>query len=170
MRRTKRRWRPIPESDLGKAQGRALRLLAVRDRTNYELTERLLKAGFSEDLVAEVVAWCRHLGYVDDARFARHWIEYRTLHSPSGRRRLSLELRQKGVDDETIEAALEELLPRDKEQELCIAAALRRARRYQNDPQDVRERRLASFLARRGFSYDLIRTALAQVDSHSDTD
>lgn len=147
-----------------------MRLLAVRDRTNQELTERLMKAGFSEDVVHEAVAWCRRLGYVDDARFARHWIEYRILHSPSGRLRLTMELRQKGVADRFIDAALADMLPPEREQELCIAAAVRRARRYRNDPADVRDRRLTSFLARRGFSYDLIRVALAQVDSHSDTD
>lgn len=116
------------------------------------------------------MAWCRRLGYVDDYRFAHNWIEYRILHSPSGRLRLRLELRQKGVDDTVIERALDELLPAEREQQLCVDAAVRRARRFRDVPADVRMRRLTSFLTRRGFSYDTIRLALAKVDTDSDTD
>lgn len=144
--------------------------MSARDRTEKELRSRLTQAGFNDDIVAETVAWCRRLGYVDDARFARSWVEYRLLHSPSGRRRLELELREKGVSDDIIDATLSEMLPYELEQRLCIEAAQKRSRRYTEQPKEVRERRLAAFLARRGFSYEHIRTALAQVDSYSDTD
>lgn len=142
----------------------------MRDRTIQELKDRLQRAGFSVQTTAEAVAWCHRLGYVDDARFARNWTEYRIMHSPSGRRRLELELRQKGVSDTIINEILSDMLPTEREQQLCIEAAVRRARRYRGQPADVRDRRLTSFLARRGFSYDAIRRALAQVDTDSDKD
>lgn len=155
---------------MDKAQARAVRLLAVRDRTEHELKDRLQRAGFTDETITEAVAWCHRLGYIDDGRFARQWVEYRMLHSQSGHRRLRVELRQKGVDETVIDSVLSEMLPPEREQQLCIEAAARRARRYRDQPADVRERRLTSFLARRGFSYDTIRLALTQVDTHSNTD
>lgn len=160
----------MAESELGRAQARALRLLTVRGRSEAELRRRLGQAGFDEHIVDETTAWCIRLGYLDDARFAKDWVEYRTLHSPSGRRRLVQELRQKGVDSQLITQTLDEDLPRDLERRLCVEAALRRARRYSHLDPTIRGRRLSSFLQRRGFGYDDIRHALAQVDTFSDTD
>jgi len=107
---------------------------------------------------------------VDDERFARNWTEYRLLHSPSGRRRLEAELRQKGVDAHIVDRVLSELLPPEVEQRLCVEAAVGRARRLHREPPEVRRRRLSAFLARRGFDADAVRTALTQVDTDSDTD
>ncbi len=97
-------------------------------------------------------------------------MEYRVLHSPSGRRRLELELREKGVSDDIIDADFIRNASLRTGAAALHEAAQKRSRRYMEQPQEVRERRLAAFLARRGFSYEHIRTALAQVDSYSDTD
>src|SRR5690625_5109625 len=165
------RWRKrktVVESELGRAQARAVRLLTMRSRSEAELKQRLAQAGFDENIVDETVAWCRRIGYVDDARFAAEWVEYRMLHSPSGRRRLVQELRQKGVADNIIEAALDEWLPPETERQLCLEAAQGRFRRLTQLAPDVRRRRLSAFLQRRGFGYDDIRYALSKVDTLSD--
>lgn len=120
--------------------------------------------------MTETVDWCRRIGYVDDARFAAEWVEYRNLHGPSGRRRLQQELRQKGVDGPLIEQTLDEWLPPEIERSLCVEAAEGRMRRLSRLEPDVRHRRLVSFLQRRGFAYDDIRYALAKVDTLSDSE
>ncbi|MFS8523812.1 MAG: regulatory protein RecX [Limnochordales bacterium] len=134
------------------------------------MEDRLRRAGFSDPVIEETVNWCRRLGYVDDERFARSWVEYRLLHSPSGRRRLEAELRQKGVDAPVVERVLADMLPPELEERLCREEAARRARRLAGQPDDVRRRRLAAFLARRGFSPETVYAALAQVDTPPDTD
>lgn len=155
---------------MGKAQARALRLLTVRSRSEHELRDRLRRAKFADSIVTEVVDWCRRLGYVDDARFAADWIEYRLLHSPSGRRRLQMELRQKGVSPDIIAEKLEQMLPSERERQLCIDVARARSRRYRDLPPDVGYRRLSSFLQRRGFTHDAIRLALRNIDTDSDNE
>lgn len=170
MPRKKRRWPPIRDENLRRAQARALKLLSIRDRTEQELRNRLTAAGFDEAVAEETVVWCRNLGYVDDGRFARNWVEHRLRHSPCGRLRLEHELREKGVADDVIAETLESLLPAEEEQRICAETAQHRARRLTAATAAARERRLAAFLARRGFSWDHIRSALAQVDSNSDTD
>lgn len=160
----------MAESEMGRAQARALRLLTARGRSKAELRQRLQQAGFSSQVVEETVAWCTRLGYLDDARFASDWIEYRSLHSPSGRRRLLQELRQKGVADEIIVDALEAQLPRELEARLCVELAAGQVRRYARLNPETRRRRLISFLQRRGFRYEDIRNALNEVDTFSDTD
>ena len=66
----------------------------------------------------------------------RNWTEYRLLHSPSGRRRLEAELRQKGVDAHIVDRVLSELLPPEVEQRLCVEAAVGRARRLHRGPPE----------------------------------
>lgn len=152
-----------------RAQARALKLLAVRDRTEKELRDRLQAAGFDEAVTEETVAWCRRLGYVDDARFARGWVEHRLRLSPCGRVRLEGELKEKGVAAEIIAATLAEMLTPETEERLCLEEARRQARRLAEAGEEGR-RRLAAYLARRGFTWEQIRTALAHVDSPSDKD
>ncbi len=152
-------------------RARALRLSAARDRSQAG-TERTApsRAGFSCRRTAEAVEWCQRLGYVDDARFARNWTEYRLLHSPSGRRRLEAELRQKGVDAHIVDAsAVRAAAARGGAAAMCGSRS-RQSPALHANLTEVRRRRLTSFLARRGFDADAVRTALTQVDTDSDTD
>ena len=76
------------ERDLGdreKAREAALRLLAVRARSEGELDDRLKRKGFDERTSAEVVAALKRVGLVDDEDFARAWVDekLRKLASPA---------------------------------------------------------------------------------------
>lgn len=159
----------MSDTDLARAQARALRLLTVRGRSEEELRRRLRQAGFEEDVVHEAVDWCRRLGYVHDGRFADDWVEYRQLHSPSGSLRLRSELREKGVEDGIIDDVLSRRQPPEKERQLCLEAARGRMKRLARYDREARKRRLVGFLQRRGFRMEDIRHALNEVDTESDT-
>lgn len=86
----------------------ALRFLEARARSVAEVRRRLTTAGYREDLVAAAIDRLVGLGMLDDAAFAAQWIESRDRARPRGERALQAELRQKGVDGETISRMLEE--------------------------------------------------------------
>jgi regulatory protein len=91
----------------------------------------------------------RRSNLVGDGSFARTWVENRTEFRPRSRRALSYELRQKGIDSETIQETLQDL----DDSELALQAALKQAWKYRSlEWADFRLKMLA-FLARRGFSY-----------------
>ena len=85
---------------------KALKLLEHMDRTEKGLYDRLLRAGFSEALAADAVAYVKDYGYVNDARYATNYIMYR-IHDKS-RQKIFQELQQKGIDRQTIQSAWDE--------------------------------------------------------------
>ncbi|MFR8353000.1 MAG: regulatory protein RecX [Blautia obeum] len=84
---------------------KALKLLEHMDRTEKGLYDRLLRAGFSEALAADAVAYVKDYGYVNDARYATNYIMYR-IHDKSHQK--IFELQQKGIDRQTIQSAWDE--------------------------------------------------------------
>lgn len=145
---------------LERAHNRALDYLSYRPRSEAELRDYLLEKEFPESAVEEVLARLNRVGLVDDAEFARYWINNRARFRPRGGRMLQYELQQKGVASDTIEAALEAY----DELAAVRKAAQEQARRLQHLPPDQFRRRLYARLARRGFSSGLIQEILSTQD------
>ncbi len=105
------------------------------------------------------------VGLIDDAMFANAWVESRHYSRGLGRRALAAELNQRGVDRSDIQAAVAQVSP---ERELATARALveRRLASTAGQPAQVRIRRLAGMLARKGYppglAYRVVREALEQ--------
>ena len=134
----------------------ALALLAGRDFTRLELSERLLRKGFLLEIVEPVIAGLVAENLLREEQYAEQFV---TQHSRRGRgpTRIRMDLRQRGIDAESIDTAL-------KEESVDWAAAARatRIRRFGPEvPMDRRERaKQMRFLQYRGFSSDQIRAAL----------
>jgi regulatory protein len=137
----------------------ALRLLSYRPRAEQEIRTRLLRLDLPPDVVRSTIERLREYGYVNDAAFARAWVESRNLGTPRGRRVLRQELRGKGVDVDTVTEAVEEL----DETEAARQAAVKKARSLHGlEYQDFRNR-LAGYLQRRGFGYDVIKPIIREL-------
>ncbi len=137
----------------------ALRYLSYRPRSEFELRERLYRRGFDSESVEEVCTRLREQGLVDDAAFAQFWRDNRASFSPRSRRLTRLELRRKGVDEETIDQVVGAIDDEDS----AYRAALNKARSLpMSDYQSFRHR-LAEYLKRRGFSYGVINHAVERV-------
>lgn len=145
----------------------AQRLLAVRLRSRQEIEQRLQRRGVSRATLESVLERLSDAGLIDDIRFARAWVSGRQALRPSGKIRLQRELRQKGVDSETIEQALREAFSESDEYQLALAVARARLRRYRGEAPDVAYRRLAGVLQRRGFSAGAITRTLREVLGHA---
>ena len=103
---------------------------------------------------------------LDDADFARQWVESRSGHR-LGKNRIAQELRRKGITQEEAEEALSAI---DEEDQLASAIALaeKAAARLKPD-EDLRKaaNRIAGMLARRGFSWDIAKQAIQHVLSEN---
>ncbi len=98
----------------------------------------------------------RDLGYLNDAAFARFWVESRQAGTPRSRRALAFELSRKGVSREETDAALEEVSDADA----AYHAAQRRLRTLRGTDRQTFERRLGTFLNSRGFGYGVARATI----------
>jgi regulatory protein len=140
-----------------------LRMLTAAPRTRAQLADALRRRGVPDDAAATVLARFADVGLIDDAMFASAWVETRHVGRGLGRRALAAELNQRGVDGADIRAAIDRLSP---ETELATARALveRRLASMAGQPAQVRARRLAGMLARRGYPsglvYRVVREAL----------
>jgi regulatory protein len=136
----------------------ALVFLGYRPRSEKEVRDRLRRGGFEQEAIEHAIARLHEWRYLDDADFARRWVENRTTHRPRGRRLLQQELRHKGIDGEIARDAIDaaEL----DETGAAEALARRRLPSYAGDEPAAIRRRLGAYLARRGYGYDVIRIAL----------
>lgn len=130
---------------------RALTLLAYRPYTEQELRGRLAQGEVDAECLDEVLAWLRDLGYVDDAAFARRWVEVRRQTKGLGPVRLRHELCERGVASELIDAALSEISEEEYE-ESALEQARQRLARIGDLPEPKVRRQIYGYLARRGFS------------------
>jgi regulatory protein len=135
----------------------ALRLLAAGPRSERDLRERLSRRrGYRDEAVDAAVERMRELGYLNDAAFARFWVESRQAGTPRSRRALAFELSRKGVGREQLDAALEGV----SDAEAAYDAAQRRLRALRGADKQTFERRLGTFLNSRGFGYGVARAAI----------
>jgi regulatory protein len=136
------------------AHAAALRLLTTRARTRAELARRLAERGFAAAAVAEAVARLERVGLVDDAALSADVAERRAargLDTPA----IALELRDRGVDPAVAERAAQAAVPDELRAERCRQVAEERLAQLGDLPAAARLRRLAAYLARRGYPAEL---------------
>jgi regulatory protein len=145
-----------------KAYDRAVRLLSYRPRSLAEVRRHLARAGVDEAVISAAVERLAREGYLDDTEFAHFWVENRQRFRPKGAYALRQELRQKGLDNSTIENAIAGLDSRAQALAAARPKALKLANLAQDDPAAFR-RKLGDFLLRRGFDYETIREVVARL-------
>ena len=148
------------DKELKRAKNSAYRYLTIRPRSRTEVERRLRDRGFAPEIIVPVVSHLVRLGYIDDERFARDWAASRVRTRGYGRRRVERELRDRGVDAETVRRTAQELFHDVSEKDIARKEAEKKLRAMTRLPPDIQRRRLAGFLERRGFPADIIYALL----------
>ena len=147
--------------ELDIAKRRAMHLLGGRDYGRNELVEKL-KANYSEETAVTVADLMCEYGYVNDARYAEKLAKQYITVRKYGKSRAALMMRQKLLDQETIEAALEPYTSEDITTE--IAGLLRKKyydKLFLEGIEGKKEmQKVVAALARRGYGYGDIKSAL----------
>ncbi len=143
------------------ALDRAVGYLAARARSKREIEQKLLQAGYRPCTVEMVIYKLQRENLLDDADFARQWVESRQHHK-LGRSRIAQELRRKGVSQEEAEEAMS-IIEDDDQLAGAVALAQKAAARIKPG-EDMRKAssRIAAMLARRGYSWDIAKEAIRQ--------
>jgi regulatory protein len=141
-------------SDYGKTLERVMNFVMIRPRSTREVRDYLWRKKAAPELAESIINRLQERNYLDDANFAKSWVRARQLTKPVSRRRLSAELREKGVANELIEQAVGHEAYDETEALRQIVTKKRKQARYQD------EQKLIAYLARQGFGYDTIKQAL----------
>lgn len=147
------------------AKEKAMRLLAHRARSQKELRERLLRSGFEEAHIDWTLAELHRLNLLDDGEFAKMFARDRMLTKPVGEFLLRQELRQKGIQEADIEKAVQEAYAETSEYDYARQLAVKqKAKQLKLDPEKA-QKRVADFLMRRGFHWDITKDIMEHWDS-----
>jgi len=154
----------VNDKELTRAKNTAYRYLTYRPRSRHELDEKLREKAFSEDIITIVIDLCARLGYIDDTQFSRQWTLSRIRLRGFGRRRIEQELKNKGIDREIIQQVFADIFVDETEIETAKLVAGKKINTMKCVDREARRRRLAGFLERKGFSFEIIRTVLRDFD------
>ena len=127
---------------------RAMHILERTDKTEAQLRRKLEESEYPKEAVESAIAYVTSYGYLDDRRYAEHYIEWKK--QGKGKARLKMELVQKGISREIIEEVLESTdfgATREMIRQIILK------KRKTDIPMNEKEKqRLYGFLMRKGFS------------------
>jgi regulatory protein len=139
-----------------KLYNQALRYVAMRPRSRWEVEFYLERKKASPTLVSTTLNKLSEIGLIDDTKVAKAYVNDRHLLRPTSRRKIIAELRKKRIASEVIEEAVGNEGEYEQAALLAIIETKRRQTKYQDDLK------LMQYLARQGFNYDDIKSAMGR--------
>jgi regulatory protein len=139
-------------ADIEAAYRTVLRALEIRSYARADLGRRLQRKGHPRAAVEAALERAAELGLLDDAAFARNYVQTRAARG-RGPSRLARDLLSMGIARSLIERALVAEWPEGSDRSAVpLALAQKRAAQLGGLPRQTRRRRVLAYLARRGFS------------------
>jgi regulatory protein len=148
------------------AYQQAMLFLSYRARSEKEIRQNLKKHEYVKGVIEDTLERLRKAGLANDNEFARAWVENRNTFRPRSKKALAIELRQKGLDDEAIQASLSAV----DEDALAYETGLKRAARLKGLERSEFRKKLSEFLLRRGFSYSVAASIVSRIWSETRTE
>ncbi len=143
------------QDELLEAKKKAMSLLKYMDRTEWQLRDKLAAKGFSEEAVEGAIDYVKSFHYLDDYRYAVHFVE---IHQEQrSRQRMRQDLYQRHVPEEYIDLALESICEND---DLALQTALRKITKGETEFSYEEKQKIAGKLYRKGFRLGDIKRVL----------
>ena len=147
------------------ARRRCLRLLEYSPRTVYQLKKRLIDDGFSPEQAEDAIQYAKSFGYVDDGNYAMEYV--RTACQKKSKRQLYMQLSRRGVDDDSIEEALDAYAD---EQENTVRRLAQKRLRQKPPQSDEDYRKAIRSLVSKGFPYEMAKKAVWELRDELDAE
>ena len=138
-----------------KARSYVLWLLTIRQRSKKEISDKLKRKDYGEEIIKNIIRELEKSGLIDDRKFSLSWVKSRLETKPAGKNLLKRELLSKGIDRNLADEIIGEVFSVENEEEIAYNLANKRWKQYSKLDKIVGARRLYSFLARRGFGFEI---------------
>lgn len=143
------------QDEIIQARKKAMSLLQHMDRTEWELRDKLEKRGFSQDAVQDAVEYVRSFHYIDDLRYAAHFVEIH--HKQRSIQRLKQDLYKRHVPEEYVDLALDSI---DRDDSTALRAAVEKLTKGETGFSFEEKQKMAAKLCRKGFRLHDIKKEL----------
>ena len=151
----------LKSEEQNKVINHALNLLSFRQRSEKEIYTALKRKDYDEIYIENAIDYCRKQKFLDDRSFAKAFIKDKLNLNQLGEQRIKYELQIKWVSEEIIDDVL--VLDRDDQFDAAFKLAEKKLPSYRNDDKNAAYRKLSGFLQRKGFSYGVIKAAVASL-------
>lgn len=143
-----------------RAQDMVARFLGYKMRTKKEVADKLSDSGYSEDICQRVLQSLEKYDYINDYIYCTKYIKETLKLRPKGKFLIKQELKLKGIDDETVNKAIDEM----EIDEFQIAKSILMKKYEDFAKMDNKElAKVYGFLQRKGFSYSVIKEAVSDL-------
>lgn len=150
------------EEVVTRAKDVILYALSMSPKTRKQLADKLKEKEIPDEAANDALNRMTEVGLIDDVQFAKSWVYSRHTYKGLSAMAIKRELKQKGVEEEIINDALENL-GHDEEWERALELVKRKAHSTRNVPHDSRVRRLVGMLARKGYNGNIAFNAVKEV-------
>ncbi|MBC9785767.1 RecX family transcriptional regulator [Heliobacterium chlorum] len=151
---------PKPEE----AWSKAILWLSRSSLSRFDVEKRLYRIGADEETVEAVIQKLFEYGYLNDERFARGFVRYRTETTTNGSLRLMRDLSLRGIEQDEARQVVKELLPEDREVERARRIAYKKIREWTKAGKtEAMGSRLGRHLQQKGFPLDCIYRLLDEL-------
>jgi regulatory protein len=159
----------VYEDEIRKAFNRALHYLGFRMRSEYEVKKKLLELGYGEAIILEALVKLKSLGFLNDETYSEALLQTRKNSSSKGPKAIQQEMKKKGIGKELQIKVLESY---SEDEQIKIATKL--AEKTANSNRSVApaqlKQKIQNALLRKGYSFDLIKQALANINFDREED
>jgi len=145
------------QDEAKKAREKAVYYLQFSGKTEYELRKKLAEQEFSPASVDSAIEFVKKYRYLDDEDYTRRFVEKHA--NKKSRKQMQFDLTQKGVARDILDVVFEDM---DVDEEAQILVLLEKRSYPKEDPSREEKQKISAYLARKGFSYDAISSALIQ--------
>jgi len=155
-----------PQDGLQELLNKAYFYLKFRPRTKKEMQDylykKIQKRHFSRDDADKAITELEEQGLIDDKAFIEWFIDQRNTSKPKSQFVLKGELLRFGIEKDLIDNYFNE--HEEPEDDLAFKALQSRWQRFKNLNRNERFEKAASFLTRRGFSFDVIKKTIDKME------
>lgn len=150
----------IRKAEFQKTLDKLLRFATIRPRSEKETLDYLKRKKVHESMWEDLFEKLKHFELLDDAKFAKWWVDQRLAFKKISGKVLKLELFKKGIDKEIIENVLEET-PIDEEK-MARELLERRAYKWDGLPEREAKQKKFQYLAGKGFNWEIVEKILSE--------
>lgn len=144
----------------------ALNALVARAKSKGELLAHLKKRGVEDDVAQATIFRLQENGLINDSEFAKAWTQSRHTSKKLSKRIIAGELRTRGVDQSSIDEALDEI-DDESEYRTAFSLGMKKYSTMSRLAPEVQIRRIQSLLQRKGFSFSTISRVIRELDVQS---
>jgi regulatory protein len=150
--------------DFEKFYNASLKYLSYRTRSEKEVRDKLRTKNIEPEIIEKIIAKLKEKRFINDEEFAKQWIENRNRFKPRSARLIAMELKQKGIDPEIIELAVNgQELGKESDLDQAMKLVEKRIDRVKGLPRQEIYEKLGRYLASKGFNWDTIKKSIDDI-------